>query len=175
MVDKTTAKEYMDQGKALDTLEVGKEVGPVVNKTRAASALQLRIDGASFSDIAKVLEFRDAAMARYAVEIALANEARSHEDVEQMRWVEARRLERVLSSLMRRATNPSDQDHLAYARTALAVIDRHIKLYGLDAPAKVDVTYTPAKAQLDEWVTKMTEAAHGPIVEADIVDAEIVD
>jgi hypothetical protein len=168
------AKEYMEQGKALDTLDLDKKQ-VVPSPTRAASALQLRIDGASYSDIAKVLEFRDAALARYAVEVALANEARSHEDVEQMRWIEARRLERVLSSLMRRATNPTDQDHLAYARTALAVIDRHIKLYGLDAPSKVDVTYTPSKAQLDEFVNRLTQAAHGPVIEADIVDAEIVE
>jgi hypothetical protein len=171
------AKEYMDQGKALDTLDASKRDMLVksTSPSRAASALQLRIDGASYSDIARVLEFKDASVARLAVEQALSQEARSHEDVEQMRWVEARRLERVLSSLMRRATNPTDQDHLAYARTALAVIDRHIKLYGLDAPAKVDVTYSPAKSQIEEWVARMTEQAHGPIVEADIVDAEIVE
>jgi hypothetical protein len=170
--DAPIPKEYMEQGKEILNPE-RKQIVP--SQTRAASALQLRIDGASYSDIAKVLEFRDAALARQAVEMALANEARSPEDVDQRRWVAGRRLERVLSSLMVRATNPKDQDHLAYARTALAVIDRHIKLYGLDAPSKVDVTYSPAKSQIEEWVARVAEQVHGPVVEADIVDAEIVE
>lgn len=168
-------KEFDDQGKAMVEFDKSKRDAILASDypTRSAAALQLRIDGASFSDIAKVLEFKDGVAARQAVEKALANESRATDDVEKMRWMEARRLERLLSSLMTRATNPKDRDHLAYSRTALAVIDRHIKLYGLDMPSKVNVTYSPATDQIEEWVTRMTELAHGPIVEADIVDGEV--
>ena len=168
-------KEFDDAGKAMVEFDK-KKVKALVESdspTRAAAALQLRIDGASYSDIAKVLEFTDSLHARKAVEHALALEARAPDEVEKMRWMEARRLERLLSSLMTRATNPKDRDHLAYSRTALAVIDRHIKLYGLDMPSKVNVTYSPATDQIEEWVQRMTEQMHGPIIEADIVDAEI--
>lgn len=170
-------KEFEEQGKAMVEFDK-KKIAAILasdSPTRSAAALQLRIDGASFSDIAKVMEFKDAQAARRAVEAALANEARAVDDVDKMRWLEARRLERLLSSLMTRATNPKDRDHLAYSRTALAVIDRHIKLYGLDMPSKVNVTYSPATDQIEEWVQRMTEQMHGPVVEADIVDAEVVD
>lgn len=168
-------KEFEQQGKAMVEFDKKKRDAILASDapTRSAAALQLRIDGASYSDIAKVLEFKDAAEARRSIETALSVEARAVDDVDKMRWMEARRLERLLSSLMTRATNPHDRDHLAYARTALAVVDRHIKLYGLDMPAKVNVTYSPATDQLEEWVSRMTELAHGPIIEADIVDAEI--
>lgn len=161
-----------------DLVQAGKEIEKTSDKAppknRAAAALQLRIDGAGWADIAKVLEFDTPADARNAVEFALAQEAKSTEDIEQIRFLEARRMERILSSLMRRATSPNDPDHLAYARTAMVVIDRHAKLYGADAPQQLNVTYNPAAGQIEQWVTSMARQVHGEIQEADILDVEVV-
>lgn len=161
-----------------DLVQAGKEIEkakPVETpKNRSAAALQLRIDGAGWGDIAKVLDFDTPADARVAVENALAMEAKSTEDIEQIRFLEARRMERILTSLMRRATNPADPDHLAYARTAMVVIDRHTKLYGADAPQQLNVTYNPAAGQIEQWVSAMARQVHGEIQEADILDVEVI-
>lgn len=161
-----------------DLVQAGKEIEKAkdadVPRNRAAAALQLRIDGAGWGDIAKVLDFDTPADARVAVESALAAEAKSTEDIDHIRFLEARRMERILSSLMRRATNPKDPDHLAYARTAMVVIDRHTKLYGADAPQQLNVTYNPAVGQIEQWVSAMARQVHGEIEEADILDVEVI-
>lgn len=141
-------------------------------RNRAASALQLRIDGAAFSDIAKVLEFKDAREAQAAVERALAAEYRAPNEIAQVRALQSKRIDRILYSLMRRATNPKDPDHLAYATRALAAIKQQTDLEGAAAPAKVDITYNPSAQQLEQWVTRVSALEHGPISEGDIIDVE---
>lgn len=143
--------------------------------TRAAAAVALRVDGASWTDIAKVLDYSSAQRARGAVERALADETASPEQVEHVRWLNARRLEKILNSVMRRATNPKDPDHLQYARMAVVIIDRHLKLYGADAPQKMQVTYTPASAELQEWVMQTARQVEAAESEADIIDVEVVE
>lgn len=143
--------------------------------TRAAAALALRIDGAGWSDIARVLDYSSAQRARKAVERVLADEAASVEQIEHVRWLNARRLEKILNSLMKRATNPKDPDHLQYARMAVVVIDQHSKLYGANAPQKMNVQVTPAQVELERWVMQMAQQVAADQQEADIIDAEIVD
>lgn len=144
--------------------------------TRAAAAVALRIDGAGWSDIARVLDYSSAQRARGAVERALADETSTPEQIEHVRWLNARRLEKILQSLMRRATNPKDPDHLQYARMSVVVIDRHLKLYGADAPQKMNVTYSPAAGELENWVMQTAQQVSDDMArEADIIDAEVVD
>lgn len=141
--------------------------------TRAAAAVQLRIDGAGYADIARVLDYTSAAKARMAIERALADESATPEQIEHVRWVNARRLERILNSLMKRATNPKDPDHLQYSRMAVSVIDRHLRLYGADAPQKMNVTYTPATGELEAWVMQTARQVAAVEQEADIIDGEV--
>lgn len=143
--------------------------------TRAAAAVQLRVDGAGWSDIARVLDYSSAQRARNAVERALSAETASPEQIEHVRWLNARRLEKILNSVMRRATNPKDPDHLQYARMAVVIIDRHLKLYGADAPQKMQVTYTPATEELTAWVMQAANQVASAEAEADIIDAEVVE
>lgn len=158
-----------------DLLERGKEITPNLPSDRTAAALQLRIDGAGFADIARVLAFRDAAEARRAVDKALANIPSDMKDVERIRDLESRRIERILVSLMKRGTNPKDPDHLAYARTALAAIKQQTDLFGAAMPTKVDITYNPSAQQLEQWVGQIAAAAHKDVVEGDIIDVEIIE
>lgn len=143
--------------------------------TRAAAAVALRIDGAGYSDIARVLDYSSAQRARQAIENALAEQAGTPEQIEHIRWLNARRLEKILNSLMRRATNPKDPDHLQYARMAVVVIDRHAKLYGADAPQKMAVQITPGQSELEAWVMQTARQVMAIEDEGDIIDAEVVE
>lgn len=148
----------------------GKEVD--LPRNRAAAALQLRIDGAPFSAIAEALEFKDAKEAQQAVERALAAEYRAPNEVAQVRALQSKRIDRILYSLMRRATNPKDPDHLAYATRALAAIKQQTDLEGAAAPTKVDITYNPTAQQLEQWASQVASKMHGAIEEGDIIDIE---
>lgn len=156
-------------------MEKGKELTPRIPISRAMSALQLRIDGAAFSDIAKVLEFTDADEARRAVDRALAATPTDMVTVEKVRDLESRRIERILVSLMKRATNPKDPDHLTYARTALAAIKQQTDLHGAAMPAKVDISYNPSAQQLEQWVGQISAAMHKDVTEGEILDIEFVE
>ena len=141
---------------------------------RQEAAVAMRIAGAHYSEIARSLDYPNATSARTAVERALATSVGDN-DKEKLRWIEARRLERLLRSLWTKATNDKDESHLAYARTALAVIDRHARLYGLDAPQEM-VVYTPAAAEIEAWVGSMARQVHGEMPEEyDIINGYVVD
>jgi hypothetical protein len=172
--------EVIEAGQKVEALQKQGEVdlarikGPSEDSpTRAAAAVQLRVDGASYADIAKVLDYTSAAKARMAVERALADETATPEQIEHVRWMNARRLEKILNSLMRRATNPKDPDHLQYARMAVVVVDRHLRLYGADAPQKMNVTYSPAAGELEAWVMQTARQVASVEQEADIIDGEV--
>lgn len=172
------AKPPIGLAKEGEQIAQGKDPGKELAKTpksRAAAALQLRIDGAGWHDIAQILDFEDAHTARRTVDLALAAEPKAEEDVERIRDLESRRIERILASLMPRARNPKDPDHLRYANTALAAIKQHTDLHGAAAPQRVDITYNPSAKQLEEWVSGISQALHGKSDEANILDAEIVE
>ena len=136
--------------------------------TRQEAAVALRIAGASYSEIARTLEYASAALARQAVERSLATTV-GGESRDQLRFIEARRLERLLRSLWGKATDEHDEEHLAAVRTAVAIIDRHARLYGLDAPQEM-VVYTPAATEIEAWVSRMAAQVRGELpAEADII------
>jgi hypothetical protein len=144
--------------------------------TRAAAAVVMATEGASYPDIAHVLGYPDARRAKEAVWAAIADAGADHDNVEKMRTLQSQRLDRLLYSVMRRATSPSDPDHLSYSRVALAIMDRQAKLYGLDAAQQV-VVYTPTQREISEYAEKVAElhrAARGAI-EADIIDVEVLE
>ena len=145
---------------------------------RADAAITLKIAGATYTEIAETVGYKSATQARQAVEEALAAMS-GPEDRERLRFLEARRLERLLRGLWKKATDDKDEEHLAAARVALAIIDRHSKLYGLDAPQEM-VVYTPAAAEIEEWVQRQARQIRGALPEeadviGEIVEGEIVD
>lgn len=165
--------ESIERGMNRDLEKTDDEGGP----TRAAAAVALRIAGASFTSIAKELGYSSAYRARQAFERSLAESISvdAEDDLAKVRYLNGRRLERLLQSLWGRATNPRDVDHLAYARTALAVIDRHSKLMGTDAPQQM-VVHTPSANEVEAWIVGMVNQVKGDAVgEADIIEGEIVE
>lgn len=168
-------KPPVEMQRNADRLEAGKELTPHIPVNRAAAALQLRIDGAGFADIAKVLDLKSPGEARRMVDKALADIPTDMDEVDRIRDLESRRIERILISLMKRGTNPKDPDHLAYARTALAAIKQQTDLHGAAMPTKVDITYNPSAQQLEKWVGQITAQAHASVVEGDILDVEVIE
>lgn len=144
-------------------------------QTKAESALALRIAGTSYTNIAKALGYASSTRARLAVERVLAASADSPEDRDQQRVLNDKRLNRLLQSVMGKAIDPKDPDHLAYNARALAITDRIMRLWGVDAPAQVQIT--PTDEHLQAYVAQMMALARKEpeAEEADILDADVVD
>lgn len=138
----------------------------------AAAALALRLAGAGYDEVADMLGLPTAAVARRHAEDAL--EARAWEDVDgrnRLRQENGARLERLLRGVWAKATNPEHPEHLSAVKVAREVIDRHCRLYGLDAPAEI-IVHTPTASEIDAWVSSMvsTQSADLRAMEPDIID-----
>ena len=156
--------------KELETINGDLETKDRHNRQEAAVAL--RIAGATYADIARTLNYSSVTHAREAVERALASSV-GDDNREQMRFIEGRRLERLLRGLWKKATDEENDEQLAAARTALAVIDRHAKLYGLDAPT-VHAVYSPTATEMEQWLSGIAEQVReGQPDEYDIIAGEI--
>lgn len=143
---------------------------------RSAAAVALRLAGGSYGEVAEALDFATPAEARDAVEAHLALRSGDAQTREQLRAEAVGRLERLLRGTWGKATNPDHPEHIPSAKFALAVVDRLIRLHGLDAPAEV-VVHTPTMREIDEWVATLTTDATADLVALEdptIVDAEVV-
>jgi hypothetical protein len=145
----------------------------VATPTRiGAAAVQLRVSGASFEDIATTLGLRNARAALTAVTREL--EAQAKLDVhnrDRLRQEESMRLEALMASVWAKATDPDCDEHLPAIRTAVTIIDRHARLHGLDAPSEV-VVHTPTQTEMDQWVATMVAHTMPQLVEADVIDLD---
>jgi hypothetical protein len=119
-----------------------------------SAALALRLAGASYDDIASALAYEDSTSARVAVEQALARRADEADPKEKarLRALNAGRIERLLQGVWGRATDRNDPEHLKAVQVAAALIDRHTRLYGLDAPTQVAIS-NPTQTEIDQWVS----------------------
>jgi hypothetical protein len=162
----------------VDDVTVAAESPVPVTSRNAAAAVGLKIAGASYQEIADTLGFADAVTAREAVERDLAFRASEADPAKReiLRATEAGRIDRLLRGVWTKATNPADLEHLSAVRTALRLIDRRIRLYGLDAPTEIVIT--PTMTEIDAWVAQMVGTARGvQVTEAEIivVPGEVVD
>ena len=139
--------------------------------------MALRLAGAGYDEVADALGLTSAQVARDHAEKAL--EARAWDDVQgrdRMRAENGARLERLLRGVWAKATNPDHPEHLAAVKVAREVIDRHCRLYGLDAPSEV-IVHTPTATEIDQWVAGMIamSAADLRAMEPPIIDAELAE
>jgi len=151
------------------------------SETKAEAAVTLKLYGASYTEIKNTLHYSSAYRARMAVEKALAAAADSPEDKEKMRHLINKTLDRLKASVMSKAVNPNDPQHLAYNARALAILDRQAKLWGVDAAVQIQIT------QSDQYIQEYLEAilpsvkADNDQIEANILemdeieDAQLVD
>ena len=135
------------------------------------AALTLRLAGASYSEIADTVGFKGEVQARAAVVNALSVMDADPEAVNNLRSVDSARIERLLRGVWQKATSPNDPEHLPAAKMALNLIDRHIRLHGLDAPQEV-VVYNPTAAEIDAWVTKVVADGGYEVLEGEVLEIE---
>lgn len=161
---------------ALTDEELIQPAVPDAVRRRDKSAVALRLAGAPYEAIATTLGYPSSGAARTAVETVLANSVNQAHDLPHLRELTSRRIERLLRSVWTKATDPEDPDHLAYARTALALVDRHSRLMGLDAPQRLEVS-TPDQETKERWIRGMIAQVkpEGVAREVDSIDEDIVD
>lgn len=141
--------------------------------TNAEAAVALRVAGAQYADIARVVGYESSIVARNAV-LAALSQAASDRDVKNLRDLTHRRLERLLQGVWNKAVTPGlEQDKSV--RTALAIIDRHARLMGLDAPQQMVIS-GPNEAQLRDMVENLVSQVGAATLatEASIIDAEVL-
>jgi hypothetical protein len=142
--------------------------------SRQEAAVAMRIAGANYSEIARVLEYASPTLARQAVERSIASTTGTPETREHQRFLESRRLERLLRSLWNKATDEKNEEHLAAIRTAVAIIDRHSRLNGLDQPTEM-VVYTPASEEIQKWVAMVSAQMRSDLPdEDDILTLDVI-
>lgn len=146
---------------------------------RDRSAVNLKLDGASYTDIAETLDFDSPAAAKRAVERTLAA-THSTEEWDTLRAMAAARAERLFarSSAMAGADYLIDQEtqekipnaeKLAWHRQAGADLMNWVTITGAKAATKVEIT--PDEETFDRLVGQMV----GRLGHEDILDAEVIE
>lgn len=138
---------------------------------KANAAIQLRVAGASWTEIAETLGYPTGRAALVATERALEKELKSEENQTAMRSLAGKRLERMLRGVWSKAIDPSHPEHLLAVDRVRLLIDRHAKLYGLDAPTQF-VVNSPTQAELERWVSTVVQQGRPALEEGDIFDAD---
>jgi len=129
---------------------------------RGRAAVALRLSGATYSEIADTLDLASEHAAKALIERDLGHDADEPRRNE-LRNFEALRLEALLKGVWVKATDPAHREHIPAVKAAVAIIDRRIRLLGLDAPEEV-VIHTPAAQELEQWVAQVL-AADNPALE----------
>lgn len=145
---------------------------------RSKACANMRLEGATFLEIAEFLEYRDAAEAKRDFQRALAA-THPAEDWETMRQMESARAEKMFkqSYAMASADYLVDDDgnkvpnteKLQWHRQAAADLLNHATISGAKAPSKLEIT--PGEAQLEELVEQMlARSGHEVAQEADVLE-----
>ena len=126
--------------------------GSRASQTTIESAMAYLMAGASFTDIAKMLEFKSGKHVKRVVERALASTVTLSEK-SHLRAVAAGRYEMLLKSVMPRATNVRETNQLAYNQRAQSILDKIVKLHGLEAPQQIQIS--PSDEYLAQYAQQM--------------------
>jgi len=138
---------------------------------RQRQAIALKLAGASYPQIADKLDYHSPNAARVAVTKGLENSLQ--ESAKDLRKIHYGRLEHMLMLVWPRV-NTGDQSSI---QTALTIMDRMERLYGLAAPQKIDVSHGVREAIIvadgdrDSYLKALQEAATAI---DEVVDAEVV-
>lgn len=150
---------------------------------RDRSAVNLRLDGASYLEIADLLEYKDAATARRAIERALAK-THSPEEWDSLRMIAAARAEKryALSSAMAGAVFLVDSDtgekianteQLRWHQQAGIDLMNWATITGAKAPTKIDIT--PDEERMDQIVSQILErSGYEEILDADVLELDVI-
>lgn len=137
-------------------------------RDRQARALELRLTGMPYEDIAKALGYADRATAYRACTAVL--DRHEAESVDQMRTIEGAKLDKLDKILWPLA----EQGDLAAIDRIVKVMQRRANLYGIDLAGRVDIV-AGGEVDLDGAVARIIAVAQGqqPAVEGDHGDGSI--
>jgi hypothetical protein len=172
---KITTESVRDDGQPNVVNDLGDDKDSAQVKKRsdrsALAAVKLKLAGATYAEIAQLQEYSSPAAARLAVERAIADSGDSDVDYKMMRAIASAQLDGLMKSVAARALDKNDSEHLAYVRQAVSIIDRKAKLWGLDAPVKMEVS-NPSVDEFNAMVDKFVQEMGGEVEEADIFTLE---
>ena len=154
--------------------------GPGLNRTavrrarerKSNAAIQMRLAGATWTDVAQALGYPTARQALVATEKALERQLHT-EDRDAMRRLAGARLDRLLLGVWPKAIDASHPEHLLAVTKAREIVDRHAKLFGLDAPTEF-VVHSPTQNEIEKWVASVAALRVPDVEEYDILEGEIV-
>jgi len=139
---------------------------------KSNAAVQMRLAGATWEEIARTLGYPTARQALVATEKAL--ERQLHQgDRDEMRRLVGARLERLLLGVWPKAINAEHPEHLLAVTKARELVDRYSKLFGLDAPTEF-VVHSPTQTELERWVASVAALGVPDVAEYDILEGEVV-
>lgn len=152
-----------------------------VDHQRALDALQLRIRGMSWTDIADRLEYASASSVCQAVKRLQSKER--HEGVKELRALEVQRLDALMEAhwddaVAMEDTAATDEDgnpvefdwrrKQGAAQTIVRIMERRSKFLGADMPAQVEnMSSMPITVVLDAGVTDKGAEAQLPTLDVD--------
>jgi len=139
---------------------------------KANAAVSMRLAGATWNEIASALGYPTPRQALVATEKALERNL-IQEDRNSLRRLAGARLDRLLMSVWPKAINGDHPEHLYAVTKARELIDRHAKLFGLDAPTEI-VVHSPTQTELESWVASVVALGIPAVQEYDILEGEIV-
>lgn len=151
------------------------EPGNTVTRARnrkTNAALQMRLAGATWNEIALTLGYPTARTALVAVERALERELRTTGDRDALRRLASARLERLLRAVWPKAIDGDHPDQMTAVNRAKELVGQWSKLHGLDAPTEV-VVHNPTQAEIDAWVLSVLAHSQPAVVEYDIIEGQI--
>lgn len=140
---------------------------------QVAHILNLQIAGWTLDEVAAATK-----MSREAVEDLLLRHQRrfvknQKELVAHMRGLASDRLDRLLKSVWADATDDESPKQFAAQDRALRNIEQQRKLWGLDAPAQVEISHRPSDEAVADLVTKVSAVITGvPLEDDDVLELD---
>ena len=174
--DNTIYGKIVDDGSSGGEIVIDNPVPLTVkmsSREKQKRAMALKLAGASYAQIAENLGYADSSGAHKAVAVGMKSSLQ--ENAGELRKIHYGRLEHMLM-LVWPAVNQGDSHAV---NSALQVMDRMERLYGLNAADRIDVSTGPretiivADGEKEAYIQALKEAIEED--GHDIVDAEIVE
>lgn len=169
-------------------IDIAEPKVPKVTRTQARAAANLRFSGAPYDEVARMMDYKDAAVARQVVEAHIAK-AYPDETRESLFRLTTLRLEQLWALAHAKSQDmvqaydeygdaipgykKENGEQLAYMKIGLDILGRQMKLHGLEAPTQVQIS--PDIEQFEQVVQRMVSHVRGDeSTEVDLVEyAEI--
>lgn len=140
---------------------------------KANAAIQLRLEGCDWDEIAEAIGYPTGRAALVATERALEKELRT-ESKDAMRKMADRRLTRLLQSVWKKAIDEESPEQMVAITKARELIADHRRLFGLDAPAEISL-HSPSEGEIAAWVAEVAKVKMPELEEGDIFeDGEVL-